>query len=419
MSAVAAPSTAQPERLPWPSAPLLELCDFYNGLWTGKKEPFETVNVIRNTNFTADGRIDLTDVAVLDVEVRQFAKRGLQKNDIIIEKSGGGPKQPVGRVVLFDLAEKNYSFSNFTSAIRVKKGAKLDPVFLHRVLYWWYLSGRTEPLQRRSTGIRNLDFNAYKELDVPLPPLKEQKRIVAVLDQAFAALDRARAHVEANLADASRLFDENRNQLLLQASVGSSESALGELCEFVRGPFGGSLKKSIFKPSGYAVYEQQHAIHRRFQQFRYFVDEEKFAEMMRFRVKADDLIMSCSGTIGKVAIVPKGAPDGIINQALLKLTTGPDLVPAFLQRWMEGAAFQQQLSTNTLGVAIENVASVKTLKTLTIPLLSIQIQHKVVERIEALEVRTSELAGAYRAKLEDLKSLRQSLLQKAFSGELT
>ena len=63
---------------------------------------------------------------------------------------------------------------------------------------------------------------------------------------------------------------------------------LGDVCEFVRGPFGGSLKKPIFKPSGYAVYEQQHAIRGQFDDFRYFIDDAKFAEMMRFRVEAGE-----------------------------------------------------------------------------------------------------------------------------------
>ena len=123
----------------WSSAPLRELCEFHNGLWTGKKGPFAVARVIRNTNFTAEGRIDLSDVAVLDVEERQLEKRRLQKNDIIIEKSGGGPKQPVGRVVLFDMDENDYSFSNFTSVIRVKSNLVVDPIYLHRVLYWWYI----------------------------------------------------------------------------------------------------------------------------------------------------------------------------------------------------------------------------------------------------------------------------------------
>ena len=94
---------------------------------------------------------------------------------------------------------------------------------------------------------------------------------------------------------------------------------LGEVCDFIRGPFGGSLKKNCFKKSGYAVYEQQHAIYGDFT-FRYFIDESKFQEMKRFEVLPQDIIMSCSGTMGKISIVPDETPKGIINQALLKLT---------------------------------------------------------------------------------------------------
>ena len=87
---------------------------------------------------------------------------------------------------------------------------------------------------------------------------------------------------------------------------------LGEVCDFVRGPFGGSLTKSIFKKDGYAVYEQQHAIYNQFDNSRYFIDEKKFKEMERFELKSGDLIMSCSGTMGKIAIAPKNIKKGII-----------------------------------------------------------------------------------------------------------
>ena len=93
--------------------------EFGNGLWKGKKPPFITSLVIRNTNFTKSGKIDYSDVAILDVEQRQFEQRKLVKGDIIIERSGGGPKQPVGRVAFFENEEGNYSYSNFTSRIRV------------------------------------------------------------------------------------------------------------------------------------------------------------------------------------------------------------------------------------------------------------------------------------------------------------
>jgi type I restriction enzyme, S subunit len=101
----------------WQTKTLDEACEFSNGLWKGEKEPFVNVGVIRNTNFTKEGALDDSDIAYLDVEVKKFEKRRLQFGDIILEKSGGGPKQPVGRVALFDKDDGLFSFSNFTSAV--------------------------------------------------------------------------------------------------------------------------------------------------------------------------------------------------------------------------------------------------------------------------------------------------------------
>ena len=101
-----------------------------NGLWTGKKEPFVEAGVIRNTNFTPSGVIDYSNVAYLLVERKQLSKRRLAAGDIILERSGGGPKQPVGRVVFFNREDGEFSFSNFTSAIRVKDKAAFDPRFV-------------------------------------------------------------------------------------------------------------------------------------------------------------------------------------------------------------------------------------------------------------------------------------------------
>src|SRR3989339_862162 len=137
----------------WEVKKLSEVCEFSNGLWTGKKAPFQRVGVIRNTNFTKDGKLDDSDIVYLEVEQSQFTKRKLQYGDLILEKSGGGPKQPVGRVIIFDKKEGDYSFSNFTSAIRVKDQGELYFDFLHKFLFFSYISGITEGMQSYSTGI--------------------------------------------------------------------------------------------------------------------------------------------------------------------------------------------------------------------------------------------------------------------------
>ena len=91
----------------WQIRKLGEVCDFYNGLWKGKEAPYINVGVIRNTNITKDGNLDDSEIAYLDVEKKQFVKRKLIFGDIILEKSGGGPKQPVGRVIIFNKNVKN------------------------------------------------------------------------------------------------------------------------------------------------------------------------------------------------------------------------------------------------------------------------------------------------------------------------
>ena len=174
---------------------LSDLCENFAGLWKADDGAKETVpcKVIRNTNFTKDCRLDMSDVALLDVETKKLASRRLQRGDIIVEKSGGGPKQPVGRVVLFDVESNDaFSLSNFCSALRVKDSTRVDAAFLYWMLRAFYLKGGTETLQRQTHGIRNLDFNEYLTTEIPLPPLEEQRRIVAEIEGYQKVLDGAR-----------------------------------------------------------------------------------------------------------------------------------------------------------------------------------------------------------------------------------
>ena len=164
-----------------------------------------------------------------------------------------------------------------------------------------------------------------------------------------------------------------------------TETTLGDIAKFVRGPFGGSLKKEIFVQSGFAVYEQQHAIYGDFVNFRYFVNKEKFDEMKRFSVSTGDLLMSCSGTVGKVSLVPPGAPVGIINQALLKISTRSQVSSAFLLYWTQSEIFHLLIQENSGGAVQQNVASVKLLKDIRITLPPIDEQKRIVDVVSSVD----------------------------------
>jgi type I restriction enzyme S subunit len=189
----------------------------------------------------------------------------------------------------------------------------------------------------------------------------------------------------------------------------------GDVCTFVRGPFGGSLKKNIFKEDGYAVYEQQHAIYDQFTDIRYFVDEDKFMEMSRFELFSGDLIMSCSGTMGKIAIVPSEIPRGIINQALLKLTPKGDLSPKFLKLWMESRNFQEQIELLSQGAAIKNMASVKILKEIRVPTPPKEEQKRIVAILDQFFADIEKARATAETNLKNARELFDSYLQQVFS----
>lgn len=190
----------------WEIKKLGDITTSINGLWTGKKPPFITIAVIRNTNFTKDCKLDTSDIAYIDVEVKQYACRKLQCGDIIIEKSGGSDKQPVGRPILFNIEEGEYSFSNFTSTMRVNDKATILPEFIHRYLAYIYARGDTAAMQSKTTGIRNLDFTLYKSIQVPIPPREEQEKIVEELDCLSGVIERKREQLKELNALAQSIF---------------------------------------------------------------------------------------------------------------------------------------------------------------------------------------------------------------------
>lgn len=183
-------------RKDWEVKKLGDVCYSLNGLWTGKNPPFVSVSVIRNTNFSKDCKLVLNDVAIIEVERNQYLSRKLIYGDIIIEKSGGSDKQPVGRPVIFKVKEGEYSFSNFTSTLRVVDKDIVYPDFLYYQLKFYYFDGRTLKMQTKTTGLRNLQLNAYLNQRILLPPLQTQQQIVEELDCLTSIIEKQKKQLE-------------------------------------------------------------------------------------------------------------------------------------------------------------------------------------------------------------------------------
>lgn len=247
-----------------------------------------------------------------------------------------------------------------------------------------------------STGVvinNVVSVNEIKSFELPLPPLSKQEEIVLEY-HTYEKVVKGCCEVIENYAP-TLPPNENLQNVRME-----------EVCKMVRGPFGGALKKEIFVESGYKVYEQSHAIKNDFKIGRYYITKPKFEEMKRFALQPGDLIMSCSGTMGKVAVFPEGAEEGIINQALLRLIPNQNVIrPMFLKLLMDSPHFQAQLFKGATGVAIKNVAGVDEIKGFEIPLPSLDEQDEILtdhyRELQTLK-GVAELKTKMEAKIKEL-----------------
>lgn len=399
----------------WEIKRLEDVVEFQRGLTYSKKDEvdFSDNIVLRSNNVGLfRNQLDFSELKYINPSIEIPENKKVKKGSLLI-CTANGSKSHLGKVALID-DDYNYAFGGFMGLINPKQ--KLNSKFL---FYLMTSDNYKKFINELSDGanINNLKFGDLGQFEIPLPPLPEQQRIVSILDECFAAIDKAKANAEQNLKNAKELFESYLQGVFENGNWETKK--WGELCDFVRGPFGGSLKKNVFKESGYVVYEQKHAIHDHFNQLRYFIDEEKFNEMKRFELFPGDIIMSCSGvTLGRVAVVPDGIPKGIINQALLKLTPKKNISVHFIKHWLRSNIFQKIIFNYSGGAAIPNVPSAKILKDIKIPCPSLKEQERIVNEIETVLSESKRLENIYERKISDLEELKKSILQKAFAGEL-
>ncbi|KFM18350.1 Type-1 restriction enzyme StySJI specificity protein [Marine Group I thaumarchaeote SCGC AAA799-P11] len=188
----------------------------------------------------------------------------------------------------------------------------------------------------------------------------------------------------------------------------------------LRGPFGSNLKKSHFISKGFKVYEQKNVIKNDFDLGIYFVNQEKFNELEKFELKTGDMVMTCAGTIGKFAIVPNTIKKGIINSALLKIRLNKSIISEkYFLHLMQSSLIQQNIHDDARGSAMNNLKSVKSLKTIPLPIPPLDEQKRIVREIEDLFSLIENMADQIKLSHTQLDDFFRSFLKNIFSGNIT
>ncbi len=160
-----------------------------SGEWGTDDETGEGIPVLRTTNFTNEGVVDYSDVVKRTITKKNIDDKYLRPGDIIIEKSGGSDKQPVGRVIYFDGPDKTYLFNNFTGLLRVKEQTKWFPKYVFYSLYGNYRRGGTRPFENKTTGLHNLKTDDYvSRYEVKEAEYSKQVEISSHLDKLYSII---------------------------------------------------------------------------------------------------------------------------------------------------------------------------------------------------------------------------------------
>ena len=485
----------------WANAKLGELAVLTLGGDWGKDADFESAGYslslcIRGAEFR-NWEVDRGATASPRmIKKTSLINRALEEGDILVEISGGGPEQPVGRTVLIDRSALAHSphlpkiCTNFLRLLRTTED--IASPYLNHYLTFFYKSGEIRDYQAGSNNLRNLKFNDYLGLEIPLPPLPEQHRIVAKIEELFSELDKGvdslktareqlkvyrqallkhafegkltaqwRAENSDKLETATALQQriqterQKRHQQQLadweaKGKQGSKPKApkplsplsaeeLAELPElpagwgWVRpeeicaqepyaigiGPFGSNLKVSDYRESGIPLVFVKNITRSNFATDLKYIDEAKYKELQPHSVRALDLLITKMGDPpGDCEIYPEGSPSAVLTADCLKFRIWNEFADRKLYKFCINSSFvKRQLGLITRGVAQKKI-SVERFKTICLPLFSVEEQQVLIQQIDEKLSEADQLDHTLATALQQSAALRQSILKKAFCGQL-
>lgn len=400
----------------WERKSLGDVCEIVNGstplrtnkdFWENGNFPWFTIDDIRE-----QGRI-ITDTKQKVTEAALSKLRVLPVDTVLLCCTASVGEYAITKIEL----TTNQQFNGLI----VKDRKKLAPEFLMH-----YCSTLKDKLMGLS-GKTTIDFIAIsklKNLEIPLPPLPEQQRIVSILDEAFSVIERSRNNAEQNLKNAKELF-ESYLQGVFGGSTGSptkrdgwEERKVNEIGNAQTGTTPKTIEKENYgdfipfiKPadvdfSGIG-------------DIRY--DNEGLSEIglkKGRKMESGSILMVCIGaTIGKVGFAEREVS---CNQQINSLTVKKEFEPKFIYYAMTSKEFQEKVLLEGKGaqatLPIINKSKWENL-TISFP-KSKEEQQIIVRQLDALRAETQKLEAVYQKKIDDLEELKKSILQKAFAGEL-
>lgn len=340
----------------------------------------------------------------------------LQSGDVLICKDGAG----IGKVgIVGDLPGPTTINS---SLLLIRATGKIAPKYLYYILMSPYfqaivqsrLEGATTPhlYQRDIAGF-----------PIHLPPLDEQRGIVAVLDKAFAGIATATANAQKNLTNARALFESYLRSVFDAPNADWQRSTLGRLCSKIGSgatPRGG---KDAYKVDGTPLIRSMNVHDRYFKDRNLaFIDDNQARLLNNVIVQENDVLLNITGaSVARCCLAPEDMAGARVNQHVAIIRTKADQIrPQFLELALTSPHYKDiLLGVGEKGGSTRQAITKAQIQSLEVAFPALIDQDSVVDHATELQVETRKLATIANQKLTALTELKQSLLQKAFAGELT
>lgn len=314
--------------------------------------------------------------------------------------------------------------NNHAHVLKSKTNNKFLCYYLNSFNYKGYVSGTTR---------LKLTQAEMKRIPVPVPPLSEQERIVARIEELFSQLDAGVETLKKTKAQLSvyrqAVLKEAFEGRLTQAfreenglpdwkTISITQAIVQRKNALKAGPFGSALKKECYVPSGYKVYGQEQVIANNENIGNYYIDEEKYQELISCAIAPHDILISLVGTVGKVLVLSDNCLPGIINPRLIKVTLDEKIMmPYFFKYYFESAYLKSLYKKKAHGATMD-VLNMGMIKELPFPLCDIQEQGQVIKEIESRLSVCDSIEQTVDTALQQAEAMRQSILKDAFEGKM-
>lgn len=258
---------------------------------------------------------------------------------------------------------------------------------------------------------------------LPIPPLPEQKKIVTLLDSAFAKIDQAKANIEKNIANAKELFQSKLNAIFSQKGDGWEEKKLKEITTKIGSgstPRGG---QSSYKESGISLIRSMNIYDDGFREKKLaFIDDEQAKKLDNVTIQENDVLLNITGaSVARCCIVDKSYLPARVNQHVSIIRLKDDIMNHRLLHYILTSKENKDL---LLGIGEQGATRQAITKVqienfkINYP-IDVEVQNTIVKSVDELKIETERLSEIYQTKMTDLEELKKSLLQKAFAGALT